>query len=59
MIGKHKTSFLVILDRRIDSILRREAMKKGLSKLALIRHILNEHCIKEGYNINDILNQIP
>ena len=59
MIGKNKVSFLLILDRRVDNILRKEAMKKGLSKNAYLRLILNEHVIKEGNNINDILNQVP
>ena len=59
MVGKQKTKFLVIVDKRIDNILRKEAMKKGLGKCALIRHIFNQYAINEGYSINDILNQIP
>jgi hypothetical protein len=59
MLGKNKTSFLLYLDRRVDNILRKEAMRKGLSKTAYLRLILNEHIIKEGHNINDLLNQVP
>lgn len=59
MLGKSKMRFWFIVDKRIESIIRKEAMKKGISVATLVRHILNEHCIKEGHNINDLLNQLP
>lgn len=59
MIGKMKIRLWLYLDRRIDNLLRRDAMKKGISKSDLVRKIVNQHYINEGVNINDVLNQIP
>jgi len=59
VIGKNKTQFWVIVDKRIDNLLRKEAMKKGLSKCAYVRHILNKEMTEQGHNINDLLNQVP
>jgi|LakMenEpi03Aug12_release.lakeMendotaPanAssembly.Ray.scaffolds.fasta_scaffold4217678_1 hypothetical protein len=59
MLGKSKIRFWITVDRRVDTILRREAMKKGISLATYVRHIMNEHIIKEGHNINDLLNQVP
>jgi hypothetical protein len=57
MIKKSKTQFWVIVDRRIDNLLRREAMQKGLSKCSLIRHIVNDYYIKQGHDINDLIKE--
>ena len=59
MLGKSKVRFWITIDRRIDLILRKEAMKRGISLATYVRHIVNEHCIKEGHNISEVLNQIP
>jgi hypothetical protein len=59
MLGKTKVRFWITVDRRVDLIMRKEAMKKGISLATYVRHTLNEHCVKQGHNINDILNQVP
>jgi len=59
LIGKSKITFLVTLDRRIDALLRKEAMKLGISKSEHMRRILQEALASKGHNINDILNQVP